>query len=113
MPDAPSANRIDARFQQLRANGQRAFVAYICAGDPTLDRTMDIVLALEKAGADIIELGLPFSDPLADGVVNVYTYRQPSLINPLFEAVTAKTGIQVRAVFAENGLNIRHELLCW
>ena len=70
MPDAHSANRIDARFQQLRANGQRAFVAYICAGDPTLDRTMDIVLALEKAGADIIELGLPFSDPLADGVVN-------------------------------------------
>ena len=70
MPDAPSANRIDARFQQLRANGQRAFVAYICAGDPSLERTVDIVLALEKAGADIIELGLPFSDPLADGVVN-------------------------------------------
>jgi tryptophan synthase alpha chain len=65
-----TANRIDTRFQQLRADGKRAFVAYVCAGDPTLDRTIDVVLALEKAGADIIELGLPFSDPLADGVVN-------------------------------------------
>jgi tryptophan synthase alpha chain len=64
------ANRIDARFHQLKASGKRAFVAYVCAGDPTLERTIDIVLALEQAGADIIELGLPFSDPLADGVVN-------------------------------------------
>ena len=63
-------NRIDACFAKLRANGQSAFVAYIAAGDPTLERTRDIVLALEKAGADIIELGLPFSDPLADGIVN-------------------------------------------
>lgn len=66
----PAANRIDARFQQLRADGKRAFVAYISAGDPTLERTVDIVLALEKAGADIVELGVPFSDPLADGIVN-------------------------------------------
>jgi len=64
------ANRIDATFHQLKADGKRAFVAYVCAGDPTLERTIDIVLALEQAGADIIELGLPFSDPLADGVVN-------------------------------------------
>ncbi len=70
MSDSSPANRLDARFQQLHAAGKRAFVAYICAGDPTLDRTVDIVLALEQAGADIIELGLPFSDPLADGVVN-------------------------------------------
>ncbi len=63
-------NRIDQRFAELRAAGKKAFVAYVCAGDPTLDKTRDIVLALEKAGADIIELGLPFSDPLADGIVN-------------------------------------------
>jgi tryptophan synthase alpha chain len=61
------ANRIDARFHQLKASGKRAFVAYVCAGDPTLERTIDIVLALEQAGADIIELGLPFSDPIMDG----------------------------------------------
>lgn len=63
-------NRIDSRFVELRAAGKRAFVAYICAGDPTLDATIDIVLGLERAGADVVELGLPFSDPLADGVVN-------------------------------------------
>jgi tryptophan synthase alpha chain len=45
-------------------------VAYICAGDPTLDATVEIVKALDAAGADVIELGLPFSDPLADGIVN-------------------------------------------
>lgn len=64
------ANRIDAHFAQLRTDGKRAFVAYVCAGDPTLDATIDIVLALERAGVDIVELGVPFSDPLADGVVN-------------------------------------------
>ena len=66
----PVANRLDSTFQSLKAANKRAFVAYVCAGDPTLDRTIDIVLALERAGADVIELGLPFSDPLADGVVN-------------------------------------------
>jgi len=69
-PMSETANRIDARFAALKKEGRRAFVAYICAGDPTLEATVGIVLALEKAGADIIELGVPFSDPLADGVVN-------------------------------------------
>ena len=63
-------NRLDARFAQLRSQKKKAFVAYVCAGDPTLDATIDIVLALERAGADVVELGVPFSDPLADGVVN-------------------------------------------
>lgn len=65
-----TTNRIDTHFAGLKASGKRAFVAYICAGDPTLDKTIDIVLGLEKAGVDIVELGVPFSDPLADGVVN-------------------------------------------
>jgi tryptophan synthase alpha chain len=65
-----TSNRIDACFSTLRERGKKAFVAYICAGDPTLDATVDIVLALERAGVDVIELGLPFSDPLADGIVN-------------------------------------------
>ena len=64
------ANRIDARFAALRDAKKKAFVAYVCAGDPTLDATIDIVLGLERAGVDIVELGVPFSDPLADGVVN-------------------------------------------
>src|SRR5436305_11566075 len=63
-------NRIDQCFAALRARNEKAFIAYICAGDPSLERTIDLALALEKAGTDILELGLPFSDPLADGIVN-------------------------------------------
>ena len=66
----PTPNRIDQRFEKLRAENKRAFVAYVAAGDPTLDATIDIVLALERAGAEIVELGVTFSDPLADGIVN-------------------------------------------
>src|SRR5438874_13089697 len=63
-------NRIDQCFAALRARDEKAFIAYICACDPDLPRTVDLALALEKAGTDIIELGIPFSDPLADGLVN-------------------------------------------
>lgn len=63
-------NRIDQCFAALRAQKETAFIAYICAGDPDLSRTVDLALALEKAGTDILELGVPFSDPLADGLVN-------------------------------------------
>jgi tryptophan synthase alpha chain len=63
-------NRIDTTFASLRARGQKALVAYISAGDPNLDATRDLALALEAAGVDVLELGVPFSDPLADGVVN-------------------------------------------
>ncbi len=60
-------NRIDYKFSQLRENGRKALIPYIMAGDPSLERTKKYVLDLESAGADIIELGVPFSDPLADG----------------------------------------------
>ena len=63
-------NRIDSCFAQLRSRGEKGFIAYICAGDPSLARTVDLGLALENAGTDILELGVPFSDPLADGIVN-------------------------------------------
>jgi tryptophan synthase alpha chain len=63
-------NRIDQCFAALRTRNEKAFIAYICAGDPDLPRTIDLALALEKAGTDILELGIPFSDPLADGLVN-------------------------------------------
>lgn len=63
-------NRIDEKFAALRARGQKAFIAYICAGDPTFDATRALALKLEDAGVDILELSIPFSDPLADGIVN-------------------------------------------
>jgi tryptophan synthase alpha chain len=59
--------RISKRFAELRDAGELGIVAYITAGDPTLDATPKYVLALAEAGADIVELGVPFSDPLADG----------------------------------------------
>jgi len=60
-------NRIEKCFATLRAAGEMGIVAYITAGDPSIDATLDFVLALEEAGTDVIELGVPFSDPLADG----------------------------------------------
>ena len=63
-------NRIDARFLKLRDSNQKGFIAYIGAGDPTLEATHDLALAFDQAGVDILELGVPFSDPLADGLVN-------------------------------------------
>jgi tryptophan synthase alpha chain len=60
-------NRIDAQFRKLKEAGKKAFIPYIMAGDPSLEKTGELVLLLEECGADIIELGVPFSDPLADG----------------------------------------------
>ncbi|MFM2421497.1 MAG: Tryptophan synthase alpha chain [Pseudomonadota bacterium] len=59
--------RIDRRFRKLKAEGRAGLVTYVMAGDPTYDAALELVLGLPKAGADIIELGLPFSDPMADG----------------------------------------------
>ncbi|HKD52317.1 MAG TPA: tryptophan synthase subunit alpha [Candidatus Acidoferrum sp.] len=59
--------RIQERFRGLREAGELGLVAYLTAGDPSLDATLRFVLALGEAGADVIELGVPFSDPLADG----------------------------------------------
>ena len=55
-------NRIDRKFAQLKEQGKKAFIAFITAGDPNLKVTEELVLAFEKAGVDIVELGVPFSD---------------------------------------------------
>ncbi len=60
-------SRIDTKFAQLRDQNRKAFVAYVMAGDPNYETSRDIVLGLPAAGVDIIELGLPFTDPMADG----------------------------------------------
>ncbi len=64
------ATRIERKFEELRRRDKKAFIAYITAGDPSLRATPDIVSRLEDAGVDVVELGIPFSDPLADGRVN-------------------------------------------
>ena len=62
-----SAGRIARRFAELARRGEIGIVAYLTAGDPTLEASEKIVLAAAEAGADVIELGVPFSDPVADG----------------------------------------------
>jgi tryptophan synthase alpha chain len=59
--------RIDAKFEALRAEGKKAFVAYVMAGDPNEATSMEVMKGLPEAGVDIIELGVPFTDPMADG----------------------------------------------
>ena len=62
-------SRIASTFEGLKARGRKALIPYVVAGDPYADATVDIMLAMAAAGADVIELGVPFSDPMADGPV--------------------------------------------
>ncbi|MCB9771228.1 MAG: tryptophan synthase subunit alpha [Candidatus Omnitrophica bacterium] len=86
-------NRIDKKFAELKKKGQKAFIAFVTAGDPDLETTVDLVRGFEKAGVDIVELGVPFSDPLADGPI-IQAASQRALSNgttipKIFAAVRA------------------------
>lgn len=81
-------NRIDERFLELRLKGKKAFIPFITCGDPSIEETKNIVLELEKSGADIIELGVPFSDPLADGPIIQDSYCR-----------ALKNGFKVKDIF--------------
>src|SRR5258708_2487149 len=59
--------RIDARFAELKRECRSAFITFLMAGDPDIDTSLAIIKALPKAGADVIEIGMPFTDPMADG----------------------------------------------
>lgn len=62
-------SRITNKFKELKSNDKKALITYVTAGDPDLKTTANLVLEMEKAGADIVELGIPFSDPIADGPI--------------------------------------------
>ncbi len=64
-----TTTRISALFEKARSSGRKPFIAYLTGGDPTPAHTASLILALERGGADLIELGVPFSDPIADGPV--------------------------------------------
>ena len=84
-------NRIEEKFNELKNKGKKAFIPYICAGDSSLSQTENIIYTLESAGADIIELGIPFSDPLADGPViqasSIRSLKGGFCIEEFFETV--------------------------
>lgn len=82
-------NRIERTFKKLRAQNKKAFIPYVMAGDPSVEKTKELVLVLEERGADIIELGVPFTDPLADG---------PTIQRAAERAL--KNGVTLRSVIA-------------
>jgi tryptophan synthase alpha chain len=87
--------RIEAKFQELKAANRKAFIPYITAGDPNLKTTADLILALDKAGADVIELGVPFSDPIADGPV-IQRATERALLSGTSLADILRMGIEIR-----------------
>lgn len=86
--------RIDAKFAQLAKEGRKAFVSYVMAGDPDYDTSLEIVCGLPAAGVDIIELGLPFTDPMADGPIIQLAGRRA-----LDAGMTLKKTLQLAADF--------------
>ncbi|MDF3129828.1 tryptophan synthase subunit alpha [Kiritimatiellaeota bacterium B1221] len=81
------ATRIDTCFEKLRARGEKGFIAYITAGDPDLDATLERVKLLEAMGVDFIELGVPFSEPLADGEANQRAAERALAAGTTFEGI--------------------------
>ena len=75
--------RIDRRFEKLKAEGRPALVTYFMGGDPDYDTSLAIMKALPEAGSDVIELGMPFSDPMADGpAIQASSHRDDGLLQP-------------------------------
>jgi tryptophan synthase alpha chain len=90
------SNRIEARFAALTAQGRAAFIAYVMAGDPDPATSLEILKALPAAGADLIELGFPFSDPMAEGVP-----IQKAAQRALAAGMTLKGVLEMTARFRE------------
>ena len=88
-----TSNRITQTFEELRQKAEKALIPYIMAGDPSLAETESLVLALEQAGADLIELGVPFSDPIADGPIIQKAAERALLSGPSLRRIldTVKT----------------------
>ena len=112
--------RLDHTFERLRGRREKALIAYLMAGDPGLAETEQLVLALEQAGADIIELGVPFSDPIADGPV-IQEAAERSLRNgtslsrilALVKSLRRRTEIPIVLMLYYNSIHaMGHEAFC-
>ena len=100
-------NRIDQAFQRARAEQRAAFIPFVTAGDPDLETTRRIILAAQQAGADVIELGFPFSDPIADGPTIQASYtrvlergQRSEEVFRMVEALRAESEIPVVAMIS-------------
>jgi tryptophan synthase alpha chain len=93
-------SRIAATFNALKAQGRKALIPYVTAGDPFPETTVDVLLAMAKAGADVIELGVPFSDPMADGPV-----IQKASERALAHGMTLKRVLEMVRAFRERDAN--------
>ena len=89
-------SRLAKRFEELKARGEKALICFVTAGDPSAERTVEIVSTLARAGADAVEIGLPFSDPLADGP-SIQASSQRSLERGMTTPKALKIVRQVRA----------------
>ncbi len=102
-------NRIDTKFKELKEKGEPAFIPFITAGDPNLDVTKALIMEFDKKGADMIELGVPFSDPIADGpVIQASYYRalsggiKLSNILELVKDIRKESGIPIVAMISHS-----------
>ena len=95
--DKTEMTRIDTRFAELAKEGRAAFVTFVMCGDPDLATSLEIIKALPKAGADIIEIGMPFTDPMADGPA-----IQAAGLRALKAGTTLKKTLQVVRVFRKD-----------
>lgn len=120
-PDSsPAPNRLDATFERLKAENKKALIAYLMAGDPSLAQTEQLVLALELAGTDVIELGVPFSDPIADGPVIQRAAQRAlqsgtslRLILELVKSLRQRTNIPIVLMLYYNSIfALGHEAFC-
>src|SRR5207244_10478859 len=93
--DGRKMSRIERKFAKLETEGRKAFIPYITTGDPSIETTFELVLALEKAGADLIELGVPFSDPIADGPV-IQRATERALHNGVTLHKVLQLGVNIR-----------------
>ncbi|MEF2964344.1 tryptophan synthase subunit alpha [Paenibacillus sp. M1] len=94
-------NLLEAKFTKLKAEGQTALIPFITVGDPDPETTVDIIVELERAGADILELGVPYSDPLADGPV-----IQRASERALVRRITIETCIATAVKARERGVTM-------
>ncbi len=98
-------NRIEERLNQLKEKGEKAFITYMTAGLPDMEKSMELLKAQEEAGIDIVEIGIPFSDPTADGpVIQDASYRsilKGTNLKKIFAALekTRKEGLKVPVIF--------------